>query len=157
MSGYTTVTAIVRDPAGNVYSNGRWEAIWINQSSSNQLGLINGSVFSTFTAGQLDSFGNLSPTLADCNIIIPTPNKWNFNIIDSTGKIAFSTLITITGTSQDITATLQAVAAPLISPSAFQAVTATSITSGIVNGIISSPTTGASFSANLTAGLALIP
>src|SRR4029077_13078450 len=134
MSGYTTVTAIVRDPAGNVYSNGRWEAIWINQSSSNQLGLINGSVFSTFTAGQLDSFGNLSTTLADCNIIIPTPNKWNFNIIDSTGKIAFSTLILITGTSQDITAALQAAAASLAGATTLPTLTVSGLST--LNGII---------------------
>lgn len=112
MSGYTTVTAVVKDAFGNLYRNATVEAVFVNQSGSSTLPLLGGSVFQTDQLlAMTDSFGNLSMILADNNQITPTPSQWRFNI--RLGAANFNTLITITGASQNITAALQAASVPL--------------------------------------------
>lgn len=112
-SGYTTVSAQILDPAGNIYIGGQVVATFVNQSSSSTLPLLSGSVFQTVEIARADSTGNFTMTLADNNQIVPTPSQWQFTILDRTGTFGFNTKITITGASQTITAQLQAASVPL--------------------------------------------
>lgn len=113
---FTNVTAIVRDPNGNIYANCSYSVDFVNRSTLPQLPLLSGSQFQTsFSGARCDSGGNLSIRLGDNNQITPNDvvSQWRFSICDQTSKACFATQITITGASQDITASLQSAAAPL--------------------------------------------
>jgi hypothetical protein len=120
---HTLVTAVVKDANGSIYTNCNGSASFIGENLTPGAGpyLLGGSVFQTVVPLQCDSSGNLSLTLADNLLISPSPSQWNLGICAPAGlsaggvppPICFSALLTITGTTQNITASLQAVAAIL--------------------------------------------
>jgi hypothetical protein len=123
----------ISDPAGNTYANCFWSANLVNPSS--KAPLLNGYSLPTTTYnGNCDSFGSFSVALPDNNpnqtpigIQEATGTQWQFVICARTtpgstlpsplgqpSVPCFRVTLTITGASQDITAALNAAAAPLI-------------------------------------------
>src|SRR5712692_7757282 len=69
-SGFTAVTAIVKDPQGNLYTNAQYNVSFLDPGASGKLPLLSGSVFQKSFAGiQTDSFGAMSITLPDNGVI----------------------------------------------------------------------------------------
>jgi hypothetical protein len=128
-----TVTAIVKDPSGNLYVRSLVIASFVGQSTTPGAGpYITGGVpsgqFQTVIPTETDSFGAFSVIIPGNDTITPTPSQWKFTVVSSTTPpAAFAALITITGSSQDITAALQAAAAALPT-SVLGNVTATGLT-----------------------------
>lgn len=112
-SGYTSVTATVTDVSGNPYAGGRYQITFVYQGATGNKPLLSGSVFQQQVSGSLDSSGRLAVSLADNNAVTPGPSQWNFQICAASGAPCFSALLTITGSSQDISSALTAVAPPL--------------------------------------------
>lgn len=114
---YVNTTAFVTDPYGRPYSNGTFQAVWVNQSGSSQLPLLNGYTFQTTVVGALNSAGYFTTQVADNNQITPTPSQWQWTIctqkITGQSSICFTTLITMTGATQNISAALNAAALPI--------------------------------------------
>jgi hypothetical protein len=132
---HTTVTAQVFDPTGVTYRNCTGSANFVGQNTTPGAGpyLLGGSVFQTVVPISCDSFGKFTISLADNNQISPTPSQWNFSICSALNAfpgppICFNTLITITGTNQNVTTTLQA-ASVTLPPYAVKLET-----NGVVNG-----------------------
>lgn len=108
----TTVTGVVQDPNGTAYASGTFNIDFVNGSGCG-LPLLQGSPFQTQFTGGLDSSGNLpSMSMADNNQVC-TGSQWRFSICNSLGRTCFSTLITITGASQSVSATLKVAATVL--------------------------------------------
>lgn len=114
---FTNVTALVKDANNNPYANCSYSVDFVNRSTLPQLPLIDGvGQFQTsFSGARCDAAGNLAVTVADNNRITPNDvvSQWRFSICDQTGKACFTAQLTITGATQDITATLQAASVPL--------------------------------------------
>lgn len=101
----TTVTGLVEDANGNLYSYGRYTITY--QAGAT---LQPAATFLTLT-GVLDSGGNFpSLTLYDNST---SGSTYLFYICAQNGQPCFSTAITITGASQSVTTTLQTAAASL--------------------------------------------
>lgn len=126
LAQYTTVSATVKDPSGNPYASGSWQA---NLSLANvpvgSLVKFQGSTaFQTSYVGQLDSAGKFTVSLPDNNVITPVgTTQWNFKFCQfySTSTQApapacFGLNLTITGASMDITSQVQAASVPLSLP-----------------------------------------
>lgn len=112
IAGATTVTGQVLDPNGNAYAGGTFVIDFANGTGCG-LPLLSGSPFQTQFTGSLDSGGNLpSLALADNNVVC-VGSQWKFSICNSGRTACFSTAITITGSSQNIGATLKAAATTL--------------------------------------------
>lgn len=110
----TLVSAHLQDNNGSVYQNCGFNAIFVGESSQPGPYLVSGSVFQQSVDGvRCDSSGNLSLTVTSNGAIAPTPSQWQFNFCDQTGKYCGQTVITINGTTQNVSAQLQAVA-PLL-------------------------------------------
>lgn len=58
------------------YGNGSVQAAFVNQSGSNQLPLLNGSVFPTTGVTNFNSQGQFSFYLADNSQVLPGPSQW---------------------------------------------------------------------------------
>jgi hypothetical protein len=111
---HTKVTAQVLDPTGVTYRNCTGSANFVGQNTTPGAGpyLLGGSVFQTVVPISCDSFGKFTISLADNNQISPTPSQWNFAICSALNAypgppLCFNTLITITGTMQNVTTALQ--------------------------------------------------
>lgn len=129
--GTTFVSGQVLDPVGNRYANSQVNISFYDPGTSGKLPLLNGSTFQTQYAYQTDSFGNLPNTVLIAlpdNGVIGTSSgelntQWIFTIIYQDRVTSFSTKLTIncslnlpttcSGNTINITAALQAVAAPL--------------------------------------------
>lgn len=127
------VSAVIKDPSGNIYANAFVEVSFKNPNSVSQLPLANGSVFPTVAVGKADSFGAISFTLTGNDVISPAGTLWTFVIVAVGGAPAWSVDVSISGTSQDITSNIQAAAPPQNTPTSFGNITATSVTSGNIN------------------------
>lgn len=118
-SGFTQVHAVVLDPTGQPYANCSGNASFVPSPSATQVPTIGGSVFpTTAVIASCDSFGAFSLKLADNNVVVdghtsPPASQWNFAISAQGGTPGFSCVMTITGAAQDVSAQLQACAAPL--------------------------------------------
>lgn len=112
---YVNVTAVVKDPNNTLYQNCTYSANFVGQYPGTGANyLFGGSTFQRqYNGFRCDSNANLAIRLPDNNVIQPTPSQWSFSVCDQTGKYCFSTLITITGASQDITTALQTASAIL--------------------------------------------
>lgn len=117
---HTTVTATVVDPNGTPYVNCSGSANFIGQNNTPGAGpyTLGGGSFQTVVPIFCDSFGAFTVSLASNNVVTPTPSQWRFTITSATGYVpgntySFNTLITITGLTQDVSASLQAAAAVL--------------------------------------------
>jgi hypothetical protein len=115
LAQYTTVTGTVQDKNASVYAGCSISADFVNESSLSQLSLLAGSTFQQHLVGVHCDSNGVIPTfrLADNNQVSPTPSQWRFNVCSQDGKTCFNTLITITGTTQDITTALQTASALL--------------------------------------------
>jgi hypothetical protein len=117
---HTTVTAQVKDPTNQLYRTCTGSANFVGQNTVPGAGpyLLGGSVFQTVVPITCDGSARFTVSIADNNMITPTPSQWRFAMCSAFGVytgplICFDALITITGTSQDVTAALQAASAPL--------------------------------------------
>lgn len=116
---HTTTTATVADVNGGLYVNCTGSASFNGENTTPGAGpyLLGGSVFQTVVPFNCDGNANLSISLADNNQISPTPSQWRFSVCSAQGYVAgpycFSTLVTVTGTTQSATAALRS-AAPLL-------------------------------------------
>jgi hypothetical protein len=120
----TAVTAQILDPTGKPYSGAQVNISFVPSPTATTVPLINGSVFNTTVpVVQADSFGNFTTTLIDNALVSDghtggVASKWAFFIRSAsvcfTGNtVGFSDTLTITGASQNVTASLQAAAATL--------------------------------------------
>lgn len=132
----TTVTGQVKDPTGLLYRSCQGSASFAGQNATPGAGpyLLGGaSTFQTVVPIFCDSFARFTVSMADNSLVTPTPSQWRFSLCSATGAypgppICFNALITITGASQDVSAALQAAAAPL------PPYTVTLETNGVLNG-----------------------
>lgn len=118
---FTLVTGTVKDSNGYAYSNGTISA-QIIPAAGGAAPTLNGASFTGVTAPvQMDGTGSFTMRLADNNVVSPAGSQWKFTVNFSpgiplplgTGAQSFSATITITGSIQSISSTLQAAAAVL--------------------------------------------
>jgi hypothetical protein len=117
---FTTVSATVKDPSSNLYVSCRGNIDFVPSPTATQVPLLSGSTFQTSVPiASCDSFANFTAVLAD-NLVVSdghtgaTASAWKFSICSSgTPPVCFNAVLTITGATQNITAALQAVSAPL--------------------------------------------
>jgi hypothetical protein len=118
-SGFVQVHSVVLDPSGTPYANCSGNASFVPSPSATQVPTIGGSTFpTTAVIASCDSFGAFNLTLADNNFVVdghtsPPASQWQFNILAQAGTPGFACTLTITGITQDISAQIQACAAPL--------------------------------------------
>jgi hypothetical protein len=111
----TVVTGTVVDPIGQPYSMGKGSiSLVLPGNLSPVVPTFAGSPFQTVYPFFLDGFGhlptfNLPPNAA----ISPSGTQWNFSVCAQGGSPCFQTAITISGSSQDVSAQLMAAAVPL--------------------------------------------
>jgi hypothetical protein len=119
-SGVTVVTAVVKDPSGNLYVGCRGNADFVPSPTATQIPTIFGSTFQTSVViNSCDSFAAFTLTLAD-NLVVSdghtggVGSMWRISICSSnTPPVCFNLVLQITGATQNITAALQAASAPL--------------------------------------------
>ena len=118
------VTGTVLDPGGNVYQGCQVNVSYVPSPTATTVPTINGSTFSTTVpVVQCNSFGQFSVSLIDNNLISDghtggQASQWAFFVRSASvcfagNTVGFSDTLTITGTSQDISASLRSAAAPL--------------------------------------------
>ena len=120
---FTTVSGTVIDPNGVAYANGTIVSVLILPGGTSPT--LSGLPYTPPTQPVgLDSTGSFTIQLADNNVLLPAATKWNFTVCSAAGTVqpaggkgpvcfTLSSPITITGTSQSISANLQAAALPL--------------------------------------------
>jgi hypothetical protein len=116
---FTLVTGTVTDPNGIPYVGGTISASLVTLGGTSPT--LNGVSFSGLSSPvQLDSNAKFTMRLADNNVISPGGTQWKFTVNHvgvpppfGFGPQSFSTTITITGSTQDITSNLTAVATNL--------------------------------------------
>lgn len=119
LAQFTTVTGTITDPNSVPYSNGNITAQLITAGTTPTL---NGLPFSMSGSSGLDVNGKFTMRLADNTQIVPGGLQWKFTVTcgggcvppaGGTGPQQFSVSITISGATQDISATLSAAAPAL--------------------------------------------
>jgi hypothetical protein len=120
---FTTVTGTVVDPNGLAYANGTIVSVLILPGGTSPT--LNGLPYTPPTQPVgLDGTGSFTIQLADNTQLLPAATKWNFTVCSAIGTVqpaggkgpvcfTLSSPITISGTSQSITAQLKAAALPL--------------------------------------------
>lgn len=122
-TGYTVVTATVRDPNNALYVNAPYNVSFVDPGTSGLLPLLNGSVFQqTYSGISTDANGHLTILLPD-NVLIGSTSgelntQWRFSICSAFNlypgpPYCFTATLTITGNTQDISAALKAASVPL--------------------------------------------
>jgi hypothetical protein len=118
---FTTVTGTVTDPNGLPYAFGTISATLVSSASPT----LNGFAYTPPTQPTgLGITGNFTMQLADNTVLLPAATKWNFTVCSAAGTVqpvggkgpvcfSLAAPITISGTSQDISANLNAVALAL--------------------------------------------
>lgn len=133
---FTTVTGTVTDPNTVPYSNGNITAQLITAGTTPTL---NGLPFSMSGSAGLDASGRFTMRLADNTQIVPNTLQWSFTVTCGTGCVPpaggtgpqqFVVSITISGASQDISATLSAAAPALTRSGAATSVPFSGVTAG---------------------------
>lgn len=144
-SGFTTVTATVRDPNDVLYTNAPINITFYDPGTSGFLPTLgNGTTFQkSYTGFATDSFGTFTVSLADNNFIAAasgaTNTQWRFSICAQAGTPCFTTLITITGSTQNPSAALKAAAAVLPAVTTFPPQNAHTFLGGPVSGVPANP------------------
>lgn len=109
---YTTITGQVLDPVATPYANGSLELSVVLGSGCTTGTLLSGTGknFQTSYVTALDANGNIQSGLkvADNNFMCPN-SQWKITGCDSTKTVCFSGNVTITGTSQSLTSSIQAI------------------------------------------------
>jgi hypothetical protein len=113
----TAVTAQVKDLNNALYSNCQWSVVFVGQNTQ-PVGPYQPQNLLVGQQGTCDSLGNLNVNLADNIVTVtPTPSQWLFNICSAAGYLGgpfcFTKLQTVTGVTQNLTSTFQALA-PLL-------------------------------------------
>jgi hypothetical protein len=113
----TAVTAQVKDLNNALYSNCQWSVVFVGQNTQ-PVGPYQPQNLLVGQQGTCDSLGNLNVNLADNIVTVtPTPSQWQFNICSAAGYLGgpfcFTKLQTVTGVTQNLTSTFQALA-PLL-------------------------------------------
>lgn len=128
---YTIISGTVIDPDGFHYSNGSITAIVI-PASTGPWKLAGFPYGGYFAPTALDANGSFSARIADNNQITPSGTQWLFTVCGfalvepiGTANQCFTLTITVTGSSQDLSAALNAVAPRL-----------TNITTGFAHALI---------------------
>jgi len=126
LAQFTNVTGTVVDPSGLPYANGTILATLILPGGASPT--LNGQTyFAPLQATGLNSFGNFTVRLADNTVLLPGGTQWNFNVCSALGTVqpaagkgpvCFSITLTISGSTQDISTNLNAVALPLTASTA---------------------------------------
>lgn len=109
----TTVTATVHDPDGTAFANGLVIATFWPTPNRPGPFTVNGASFPQLQSTFMDGSGHFSLTLTDNLTIQPSGSKWSFNICSNTTAPCFTAILSITGASLDISASVNAIA-PLI-------------------------------------------
>lgn len=122
---FTLVSATVTDPNGTPYAGGTVSAQLVTAGVTPTL---NGLSFSmTSGPASLNAAGSFTMSLVSNTAMVPSTLQWQFTVCSSAGTIlpagglgpvCFTSLITITGATQSITATLDAAAPKLSNPPA---------------------------------------
>jgi hypothetical protein len=109
-AGYTQVFGTGK----TCYANGSVQATFLNQSTTPQLPLLNGSTFPTTAVTNFNSAGAFSFYLADNQQIFPTPSQWTITACAHSGAqpACGTTTVTATGPTTDITPALTAMSCP---------------------------------------------
>jgi hypothetical protein len=100
------------------YANGSTQAAFINQSTTPQLPLLNGSVFPTTGVTNMNSAGVFNIFLADNNQVFPTPSQWSLTVCAKSGgqPACGTTQLTVTvqpgGAPQDISSAIASFPCP---------------------------------------------
>jgi hypothetical protein len=120
----TAITGQVLDPLGHAYAGAQINISFVPSPTATTVPLINGSTFNTTVpVVQADSFGNFTTTLIDNALVSDghtggVASKWaifvrSASVCFAGNTVGFSDTLTITGASQNVTASLQAAAATL--------------------------------------------
>jgi hypothetical protein len=120
----TVVSGTVQDASGNVYQGGTGRAEFVPSPTATTVSLVNGSTFQTsIPVIALDSFGKFTVGLTDNTKVVDghtgaVASKWVFRFCSATlasqAPVCFPVgPLTISGSSMDISSTIQAAAAPL--------------------------------------------
>jgi hypothetical protein len=127
LAQFTTVTGTVIDPHNVPYALGTITPLLVVPSGAGSPSL-NGQPYSPPTqAVGLDKNGSFSFNIADTSILLPAGTKWNFTVCSAVGTVqpaigtgpqcfSLAAPITITGSSQNISTQLNAVALALTIP-----------------------------------------
>jgi hypothetical protein len=121
---FTTVTATVVDPNGLAYAGGTVSAVLVVPSGAGSPTLSGFAYTPPTQPTGLNQSGFFTISLADTTVLLPAGSKWNFNVCSAAatilpaggkGPVCFSLAapITISGSSQDISTQLNAVALAL--------------------------------------------
>jgi hypothetical protein len=113
---YSNVTAVVKDPSGNLYVNCSYSVNYVAPPNPTSFPVFTGTttaIQQSYTGTRCDSFGVLNIRLPANTSVTPANSQWKFSICSSNGVTCFSYTGTITGASIDITGPIQAAAAPL--------------------------------------------
>ena len=117
LAQFTTVSATVTDINGSAYAGCNGSISFVASPTATQQATLSGSTFQTSVVlNQCDSTGSFTVILADNNQVTDghapgqQVSQWRFNICASDRKTCFTSTITITGSTQNISATLQSVA-----------------------------------------------
>jgi len=120
---FTTVSGTVVDPNGVANANGTIVSVLILPGGTSPT--LSGLPYTPPTQPVgLDSTGSFTIQLADNAVLLPAATKWNFTVCSAAGTVqpsggkgpvcfTLAAPITITGTSQSISANLNAVALPI--------------------------------------------
>lgn len=148
---FTIVSATVVDPHGIPYANGTVSALLITNGVTP---LLNGNPFSGSSGpANLSSTGSFTMQLASNTAIVPSTLKWQFTVCSAAGTVnpaigtgpqCFTTLITISGATQNLSTTLSALAPALTIPVAGGSTAFSAITSGSNNSAAMTVASGAS-------------
>lgn len=113
----TAVNATIVDPTGIPYSYATVQAQLVPTGVTPTL---NGQVVSSFSSGTTNAAGTFNMTLASNSVLVPSGTQWQFTINENglalpvgTGPQQIVSTITISGASQNISATLNALAQKL--------------------------------------------
>lgn len=104
---FTAVSGTATDVNTTPYASGSLNISFVNTAGQQALFGGNAGFQQTYSA-QLDSTGSFTISLPSNTVITPGGTQWKFNICASDGGSCFSSSITITGSSQSISATLSA-------------------------------------------------
>jgi hypothetical protein len=121
---FTTVTGTVTDPNGLPYANGTIVPILVIPSGAGSPTLSGAGYAPPIQPTGLDKTGSFTMNLADNTVLQPAGTKWNFTVCSAGGTIqpaggkgpvcfSLAAPITISGSSQSISANLNAVALAL--------------------------------------------
>lgn len=110
-----TGTTNVNGTINNFYEYGPYTITWTNESGQSVSPTLCGVSLTQTYSGTLDGNGTFSAVLGDVNQIVPSPSEWTFGFKSFGGTIgSFTSGITITGSTQNISPTIQTAAVGIL-------------------------------------------